>query len=163
MPLVEPLSRRQHDLVRFVGRYVNEHGRAPTIREIADAMGVRSTNGILQHVEYAERKGALTRVACSRGLSVTAEGRAAVGLPASEAEHLRAELKTARARLAETLEEARTCTNTISDLHRLLQRVEWAFASGCCGFCGGVKSDHRAGCELVAALGSTPAREEPGC
>jgi len=53
----KPLSRRQRDMLDIITRSLDEHGRAPTIREIADVMGVASTNGVNDHLNALIKKG----------------------------------------------------------------------------------------------------------
>lgn len=52
-----PLSRRQRDMLDIITQSLDEHGRAPTIREIADVMGVASTNGVNDHLNALIKKG----------------------------------------------------------------------------------------------------------
>lgn len=56
-----PLSPRQRDTFEFIERYIAEHGYPPCIREIAAAMGIRSTNGAADHVRALEKKGYIER------------------------------------------------------------------------------------------------------
>jgi repressor LexA len=55
-------------------------GMAPTIRELADLLGLRSTNGVTDHIKWLEKKGFIERVPrISRGLRVTPAGYEAIG------------------------------------------------------------------------------------
>lgn len=53
----KPLSQRQELLLGFVKGYVAKHGYAPTVREIADALEISSTNAVTDHLKALERKG----------------------------------------------------------------------------------------------------------
>ena len=53
------LTDRQRELLRIVLHHMRDHGRAPTIREVNDAMGIISPNGVVAHVKLLEKKGIL--------------------------------------------------------------------------------------------------------
>ncbi|MBN1424540.1 repressor LexA [Candidatus Fermentibacteria bacterium] len=55
------LFPRQRALLREVRRLTKEQGYPPTIRELAQALGVRSPNGVRQQLLSLERKGCLRR------------------------------------------------------------------------------------------------------
>src|SRR4051812_16874194 len=57
----EPLTDRQKQALDFIGRYLGTHGFPPTLREIGEAMGIRSTNGVNDHLKALEKKGYLER------------------------------------------------------------------------------------------------------
>lgn len=74
MTVRPPLTSRQAECLRVVTRSIAFRGYPPTLREIGDAMGIRSTNGINDHLKALERKGYLTREGLkSRTLVVLAE------------------------------------------------------------------------------------------
>lgn len=80
------LTERQLDVLAFIVATIDETGIPPSMREIGRRFGIRSTNGINDHLRALERKGALVcparaegRVA-TRGLRPTAYGRQLVGL-----------------------------------------------------------------------------------
>jgi SOS-response transcriptional repressor LexA len=56
----EPLTGRQRVVMDYI-LGVCEAGSAPSIREIQDAIGVRSPNGVVVHLQALERKGYLRR------------------------------------------------------------------------------------------------------
>jgi repressor LexA len=58
---MQGLTRRQRQILEFITRWTNEQGYPPTIREIGTAMGIKSTNGVNDHLKALERKGALKR------------------------------------------------------------------------------------------------------
>lgn len=52
--------RREHQIVDFVTRFVDEHGYSPTLREIGRAIGLSSSSTISNHVSSAVMRRALT-------------------------------------------------------------------------------------------------------
>src|SRR5690606_10987206 len=93
---VQGLTQRQQMVLDFIRQSIADRGYPPTLREIGARMGIRSTNGVNDHLRALERKGYLTREdmksralrptahANSNGASDRASARAAV--PASEDE-----------------------------------------------------------------------------
>ena len=55
------LTPRQAEVLGFIMSFQAEHGYAPSIREIAVAIGTTSTNGIIDHLLALERKGRISR------------------------------------------------------------------------------------------------------
>ncbi len=53
----EPLTERQEAILRFIARQAEKQGYPPTIREIGEQFGIRSTNGVNDHLKALERKG----------------------------------------------------------------------------------------------------------
>lgn len=58
---MKALTARQSEILEFITKRINEQGYPPTIREIGQAMGIRSTNGVNDHLKALERKGYLFR------------------------------------------------------------------------------------------------------
>lgn len=54
-------SPRQREAYDYIVAYIEEHGYAPALREIGEHMGIRSTNGVNDHLKALERKGYLSR------------------------------------------------------------------------------------------------------
>ena len=74
------LTDRQLEVLRFIAREIDERGYPPTIREIGEALDIRSTNGVNDHLKALERKGYLTRDPVkSRALIPTPQARHALG------------------------------------------------------------------------------------
>jgi repressor LexA len=72
----EPLTERQEKILAFIKRSIIDQGYPPTIREIGEHFGIRSTNGVNDHLKALERKGYLVRGELkSRALSVIEGGR----------------------------------------------------------------------------------------
>ena len=55
------LTERQRDVLNFISKRIETEGVAPTLQEIADAFGFRSTASAQKHVAHLERKGFLRR------------------------------------------------------------------------------------------------------
>jgi repressor LexA len=111
---MQGLTQRQQMVLDFIRESIHDRGYPPTLREIGARMGIRSTNGVNDHLRALERKGYLTREDMkSRALrpttlgapgdaSVTSEpaandvdfvevpvlGRVAAGLPLLAEEHV---------------------------------------------------------------------------
>ncbi len=59
--VVQQLTTRQEMILVFIRRSIRDHGYPPTLREIGTQMGIRSTNGVSDHLRALERKGYLRR------------------------------------------------------------------------------------------------------
>ncbi len=68
--MVEVIYRRQRELLEFLRRYLREHGYAPTLREMADALGVSSVATIHKHLKALQRRGLLKKHRGWRGLEI---------------------------------------------------------------------------------------------
>ena len=55
------LTRRQQEILDYISTSIHGRGYPPTIREIGKHMGIRSTNGVNDHLKALERKGYLRR------------------------------------------------------------------------------------------------------
>src|SRR5512133_1111015 len=74
------LTDRQLEVLRYIARQIEDAGHPPTIREIGEALEIRSTNGVNDHLKALERKGFLTRDPVkSRALIPTPRAREALG------------------------------------------------------------------------------------
>jgi repressor LexA len=58
---MQKLTQRQKMVLEFIQNTINVDGYPPTLREIGNFMGIRSTNGVNDHLRALERKGYLTR------------------------------------------------------------------------------------------------------
>jgi repressor LexA len=58
---LEPLTDRQKEVLEFIGKSIERNGYPPTLREIGEHMGIRSTNGVNDHLKALEKKGYLER------------------------------------------------------------------------------------------------------
>lgn len=87
------LTSRQRDIFEFVRDMIYADGRPPTMREIGERFGIKSTNGVREALAVLERKGYIRRERyLSRGielveniptnvLPIPVVGRVAAGLP----------------------------------------------------------------------------------
>lgn len=57
----EPLTDRQKAVLDYISRSIEKRGYPPTLREIGEHMGIRSTNGVNDHLKALEKKGYLER------------------------------------------------------------------------------------------------------
>ena len=74
----ETLTERQEKILAFIKKSIQDQGYPPTIREIGEHFGIRSTNGVNDHLKALERKGYLLRGELkSRALSVIEGGKPA--------------------------------------------------------------------------------------
>ena len=58
---MQGLTKRQLQTLDFIRHSINQRGYPPTLREIGEHMGIRSTNGVNDHLRALERKGYLRR------------------------------------------------------------------------------------------------------
>ena len=61
MPTKARLTKRQDDAYEFIRGFLREHRKPPTLQEIGDALGIRSTNGVFKLLKALEAKGHITR------------------------------------------------------------------------------------------------------
>jgi repressor LexA len=58
---MQGLTKRQEQTLTFIRHSIEERGYPPTLREIGEHMGIKSTNGVNDHLRALERKGYLRR------------------------------------------------------------------------------------------------------
>ncbi len=76
---MQGLTKRQEQTLDFIRTSIRDRGYPPTLREIGEHMGIRSTNGVNDHLRALERKGYLRREDMkSRALRVVEDEAAAV-------------------------------------------------------------------------------------
>ena len=100
------LTERQAVLLTWIIDYQRMVGRPPTIREIADAHGITSTNGVSDHLKALERKGYISRATgLSRSLTAlrNAEGEDLAELRGEDKDAIIAALLARIAELEEQL------------------------------------------------------------
>lgn len=84
------LSTRQREILEYMHERLVEDQVLPSYREIGDAMGIKSTNGVSDHVRALERKGFLERRggtgkgALARSMTLTDKAFLEVGEAANE-------------------------------------------------------------------------------
>ncbi len=83
---MDGLTNRQREILEYMHRRISEDGVLPSYREIGDAMGIRSTNGVSDHIKGLLRKGYLVRrggagkAALARSMALTDLARAELGV-----------------------------------------------------------------------------------
>ena len=74
MPAI--LYKRQKQILDFINQYIQKNGWAPTLRQIARAIGVSSLATIHEHLQTLEKKGVLKRyTGLVRGIEVKRESK----------------------------------------------------------------------------------------
>jgi repressor LexA len=99
------ITERQREIYDFIRAVIDKRGIPPTMREIGEKFGIRSTNGVEGHLAALERNGFITRHrGKSRGLALAARvrerptvavpvlGRVAAGLPVLAPENREGEI-----------------------------------------------------------------------
>lgn len=61
LPSTRRLTDRQRSILDWISDYSNTRGFPPTLREIGAAFGIKSTNGVHEHVRALEQKGYIRR------------------------------------------------------------------------------------------------------
>jgi len=97
---------RRSRILEFVRTYTDEHGFAPSIREIGKAVGIRSTKAVKYHLDILVGEGLLKRAPRqARGLSTAHQpdalpliGRIAAGSPLLAVENVEAQVSLSRFR-----------------------------------------------------------------
>jgi len=97
---------RRNRVLEFVRTYTDEHGYAPSIREIGKAVGVRSTKAVKYHLDILVNEGLLKRTPRqARSLSTAHQpdslpliGRIAAGSPLLAVENVEAQVSLSRFR-----------------------------------------------------------------
>ena len=75
-------AERKQKIIECIARTVAERGYPPSVREIADAVGLASTSAVHHHLTALEREGLLERGPhSSRALRLTARGEAELEAP----------------------------------------------------------------------------------
>ena len=76
------ITERQQVIYQFIRETIASRGMPPTMREIGEKVGIRSTNGVEKHLLALERGGHITRErGKSRGISVMGGSRPAAAVP----------------------------------------------------------------------------------
>ena len=108
LPRATPLTARQAEVLALLERSIQTRGYPPTIRELGAALGIRSPQGVSDHLAALERKGHIHRTASqSRSCVPVAmsddtieiplyDGRVAAGQPALAVDNQRETLRISR-------------------------------------------------------------------
>ena len=99
---MEQLTKRQNDVYEYLKDYIHENGYAPCVRDICNALGLKSTSTAHAHLTKLESKGYISRDpakprttliigeggAKERMVSVPVVGRVAAGMPITAVENI---------------------------------------------------------------------------
>lgn len=70
------VTPRQRQVLLTIDAYTSQRGVAPTIREMGNALGITSTNGVVDHLRVLESKGLINRNRYEkRSVTLTDSGR----------------------------------------------------------------------------------------
>ncbi len=82
---MQGLTKRQEQTLAFIRHSIEQRGYPPTLREIGEHMGIKSTNGVNDHLRALERTGYLRREDMkSRALKLVEDGRSRAAGPSSD-------------------------------------------------------------------------------
>lgn len=59
--MADQLTRRQAEILAYIRESIASRGFPPTLREIGERVGIRSTNGVHEHLVALEKAGAIVR------------------------------------------------------------------------------------------------------
>lgn len=99
---MEGLSRRQNDVFEYIKNYISENGYAPCVRDICNALNLKSTSTAHAHLTKLEHKGYITRDPAKprtimvmggnslkeRMVQVPVVGKVAAGIPITAVENI---------------------------------------------------------------------------
>lgn len=58
--MTPPLTSRQQWVLDFIAEFIAEHGFSPTVRDLRNGLGIKSTNGVMCHLWALRKKGRIT-------------------------------------------------------------------------------------------------------
>lgn len=58
---MQGLTERQQQILNAITSYINEKGYPPTVRELADMVGIKSSSTLHGHLQRLEKKGYITK------------------------------------------------------------------------------------------------------
>jgi SOS-response transcriptional repressor LexA len=74
------VTDRQREVLSVILQFTQARGMAPTLREIMIELGIKSTNGVADHLNRLEHKGLIVRDAMlSRSIRITSKGGSMLG------------------------------------------------------------------------------------
>ena len=75
---IPPRQQEVYDLLLF---YIRQHGYPPTMKELAELIGVRSVNAVAEHLKALERRGLITQVrGAARGITIVGKKEPALAV-----------------------------------------------------------------------------------
>lgn len=60
--MLKPPTKRQQQILMFIGQFRQEHGYSPSCEEIAKEMDLNFAGNIPEHIKQLEKKGWLTSI-----------------------------------------------------------------------------------------------------
>lgn len=79
---LDQLTQRQREIFDFIREKMSGRGYGPTVREIGEAFGISSPNGVMCHLKALEKKGLITREPnMSRAIQLTDAAMEDRGMP----------------------------------------------------------------------------------
>jgi len=79
---MEPLTRRQQQVLDYVSDHLQQQGYPPTLREIAAHLKINGTLGVIKHLQALEKKGYIAKTGgSSRGIRLTGQRGQGLTLP----------------------------------------------------------------------------------
>lgn len=79
------LTLRQAQALDAIRQSIETNGYPPTLRELGDAIGIRSTNGVMDHLKALERKGYIERGMGAKSRDIRLVGQTTVTVPSEGA------------------------------------------------------------------------------
>lgn len=118
----EPLTQRQNEAYEFIRGYLDRNRKPPTLKEIGDALGISSTNGVYKLLRTLEKKGWIERKKHeARSIRLMEQDRDPLGMGGGALPSLPIVSRTASDE-PERLRERPTGTLSVDD--RLLRKAE---------------------------------------
>jgi len=68
------MTPRQEEVLRYIGRYIEENGWSPTLQEIADGIGLKSKSTAWRHIKALDKQGLTRHGDGPRTITPTEEG-----------------------------------------------------------------------------------------
>lgn len=106
---VPVLTKRQQVVLTIICTHIEEQGYSPTHRELMDLTGIKSTNGVADHLKALERKGYIERAEHCKVRTLKVQ-RDIHGKPVVSREDEVAQLRARIAQLEAQLEEVTRAT-----------------------------------------------------
>lgn len=79
--MMQSLTRVQAEALAFMVAFQEKHGHAPSFREMADGLGLKSTSGVHRQVRALEERGVLVRRIAKYGQARQARAYEFVPIP----------------------------------------------------------------------------------
>lgn len=118
------LTDRQAEVLHVIRESIRTRGYAPTLREIGATLGIRSTNGVNDHLRALERKGVIARDDWkSRAIRVVGDPSPSAPASAEAPQHITSEELSALRTFDERLARIASITGE-QPWHLLVRLVE---------------------------------------